>query len=383
MAAHHLQRHSVSLLLFTLLPAGLRAQSDTIDIPPSNVVSAQTFTLVRGAQELPDARLLVTDWLEQRLAVIDFDRRTVADRGRTGAGPEEFRLPGLLLPFRGDSSILIDVGNARLAVLDVNGEIRRTSTPGHGVATSPGGADLSGRLYFTVPSWLAERPLAGDSIQLLRTDGIASSAEPVARIRGVSMLTTPSMQPRVPFVIFAPQDSWLATRNGRVVIVRSADYSIEWHDGNGAVRRGAAHAGASRPISLAEKRAYVRRFLAGSPIGGRGSEGLTIAPAETLSDESVDRVVRASTFAGTLPHFNPGELWLDRNERLWVGRSVASHEHRLYDIFDQRGERIATVRLARDRHLLTIGDAHLYVIHTDSDGLQTIERVALPTVTPS
>jgi hypothetical protein len=31
-----------------------------------------------------------------------------------------------------------------------------------------------------------------------------------------------------------------------------------------------------------------------------------------------------------------------------------------------------------DRQLLTVGQSHVYVVVTDQDGLQTIERVPLP-----
>jgi hypothetical protein len=373
-----IERCAISLLLLATFSHPARSQTKVIDLGSANAVAPQEFSLLRGARELGDGRLVITDWLEQRLSVIDFERRTVEDRGRLGAGPEEFRLPGAILPFRGDSLLLVDVGNGRLAVLDGNAQIRRSFVPAHPAATSPGGADARGNLYFTIPPWLADPPLADDSVSLSRIEAATRQITPVVLVRGNAMLTTPAPQPRVPFVIFAPQDSWRVTQSGRIVIARGGDYSIESIESDGVHRRGPSHAGRARPVTMAERRSYVRRFLAGSPIGGRGSEGLTLAPAEQMSDPFVDGVVQASTFGETLPHFAAGELWLDAFERLWVGRTVADRERRLYDIFDRGGNRITTVRLGMDRHLLTVGQSHVYVVITDQDGLQTIERVPLP-----
>lgn len=367
-----------SLFIVGVCTQSAVAQSRPIDLPSPDATSAQAFSLLRGARELADGRLLVTDWLEQRIALINFAAATVADRGRLGAGPEEFRLPGSLLPFRGDSSILVDLGNGRLAVLDGDGHIRRTFSPAHPAAVSAGAVDARGNIYFTIPGWMAEEKLAGDSVSLMRIDAGSQRGAPIARIRGNAMLTTPAPEMRIPFIVFAPQDSWVVTRSGRIAIVRSSDYSIEWLGADGIRVRGPSHAGRPLPATTAERRAFVRRFAVASPVGGRGSEGLTLAPAELTSDEAVERLMRASTFAETLPYFRPGEVWVDDGDQVWVGRSVADGEKRLYDVFDGDGNRIMTIRLGENRHLLTVGRTHLYVVSTDSDGLQTVERIPMP-----
>lgn len=368
----------VSWFIVAAGASSAEAQSRPVELAPPDATSSQAFSLLRGARELADGRLLVTDWLEQRIARIDFASGTVEDRGRLGAGPDEFRLPGALFPFRGDSSVLVDLGNGRLAVLDGDGHIRRTFAPSHPAAVSAGAIDASGNLYFTVPAWMADEELAGDSVSLMRLGTAGRRADSIARIRGNAMLTTPAPEMRIPFIVFAPQDSWVATRSGRIAIVRSSDYSIEWLGADGNRVRGQSNAGRLLPATTAERRAFVRRFAAASPVGGRGSEGLTLAPAELASDEAVERLMRASTFAETLPHFRPGEVWADGRERVWVGRSVAEGEKRIYDVFGGDGNRITTIRLGANRHLLTVGRAHLYIVVTDSDGLQTVERVPMP-----
>src|SRR5687767_832776 len=106
-----------------------------LTIPDPTV--SEPFTLVSGVRELPDGRLLLTDCLEQRLVVAGFRTQSVTDIGRTGSGPGEYRLPSGLLPFRGDSTILVDLGNTRLTVLDANGRVQRTLRPPVAAAQQP------------------------------------------------------------------------------------------------------------------------------------------------------------------------------------------------------------------------------------------------------
>ena len=103
-------------------------------LPAADAVLREPLSQVRSVRELPDGRVLIVDWLEQRILLGDFRTGNVSERGRVGAGPQEYRLAGALLPFRGDSTLLVDQGNNRLAVLDREGTIRRTFRPAHAAA---------------------------------------------------------------------------------------------------------------------------------------------------------------------------------------------------------------------------------------------------------
>lgn len=164
-------------------------------------------------------------------------------------------------------------------------------------------------------------------------------------------------------------------RPGRGVIVRDRDYHVESFE-NGRMSAGPSHAYRPIPAGPVERVDFVRQFAMSSPIGGRDG-GLGHAPAELLTDESVARLTRTSTFAETLPLFRSGDIHLDVEGRLWVGRSARAGEVRLYDVLDAAGRSLARIRLRPDRQLLTVG-RHAWTVYTDGDGLQTIERYAIP-----
>jgi hypothetical protein len=69
------------------------------------------------------------------------------------------------------------------------------------------------------------------------------------------------------------------------------------------------------------------------------------------------------------------------NGELWVGRWNRPGEAREYDVFDGTGRRTGTVTLRPNRQVLALGQRHVYVVATDEDGLQAVERHRLPTVT--
>jgi hypothetical protein len=363
-----------------MLPCELPAQ-ETVPLDAIQARISEPFSLLRGARELPDGRLLVTDWIEQRVAVIDFARDRVEDRGGLGAGPGEYRLPAGLLPFRGDSTLLVDVGNGRLTVIDANGRIGRSFQPRASPAGQPGGADRHGRLYFTVPAWMVERPLPDDTVELAVYDTDAHATRVLARVQGSRRPSSDhAPTPRVPYVVFAAQDTWTVDAEGRIAVVRDGGYRVQWIDGGRTVT-GPSNDAARPRVTAADRTAFVRRFLLAAPMSGKGEDsGMVATPTEMLSRENVELVVRGSEFAETLPAFAAGDARIDRAGRLWVGLFARAGEPRRHDVFDAQGVRIARVQLRPDRHLIALGRAHVYVAHTDPDGLQTIERYAIPSV---
>jgi hypothetical protein len=378
---HWLTRAGIALTATCVAASGARAQGDVVrELSKPDAVLSEPFSLVRGARELADGRLIVTDWLEQRLAVIDFSRAAIVDRAKIGAGPAEIRLPGGLFPFRGDSTLLVDVGNGRLAVLDGEGRIVRTFAPPAPAAASPSGVDAAGRVYFVIQAWHTEQPLPGDTVEIAVVDAGGGSPRAVARVHGITHPPSSGPHgPRVPFVVFARQDAFAVTSTGGIVVVRGGDYSVEWIKDGRVIAKGPAHPARPFAASSADRTAYVRQFLQSSPMSGRGEDGgLGHTPAEMISDEAVANVVRNTSFAETLPFFRPGDVRIDTSGRVWVGRWVRAGERRIYDIFDGMGRRVGAVRLAEGRQLLALGRRHAYVIHTDDDDLQTLERYTLP-----
>ena len=376
-------RLPVTVLVFSaLFAASSQAQNQPapVELTRPDATLDEQFSLLRGARELPDGKLLVSDWIEQRVAVVDFARGSVTNRGRVGSGPVEFRLPAALLPFRGDSTLLVDVGNSRLAVLDGSGNIRRTLSPTAGGASSPTGADANGRVYFSIPAWQAQRPLAGDTVEIASVNADGTDARTLGRMHGYTPApqNSPTDGPRLPLIVFAQQDAFAVAPSGRIVIVRGRDYSLEWIENGRSVAKGPAHAGRPVPATQAERVAYARQFVMSSPMSGKGEGGtMGHTPASFASGEQLNAMIRRSTFAPNLPFFR-GDIRVDAQNRVWVSRWNRATEPRTYDVFDATGKRIASFRLRADRHIIAVGQRHVHVVYTDSDGLQTLERYPLP-----
>ena len=108
-----------SLLAFVFLWPGsglAQGPAGEIAIETADAVSSESFSLIKGFRELSDGRILVTDWTEERVTVLDLVSGDARDLGRVGGGPSEFRLPSQLIPLPGDSTLLVDFGNVRMII---------------------------------------------------------------------------------------------------------------------------------------------------------------------------------------------------------------------------------------------------------------------------
>ena len=188
------------------------------------------------------------------------------------------------------------------------------------------------------------------------------------------------MAPRVPFVVFSPQDGWALAPDGRVALVRAADYRVEWRQLDGTLIRGPANAISPIPVTDEDRREFVRRFLIASPTSGRGdgASGLGHTPAEWTKPEAVARMVDASQFAATRPAFEAGGIWATENGELWVKRSLSMEAAATFDVFDGRGVAVKRVTLPVGRAVIGMGRSTLYAVVLDDVDLQIIERYGRP-----
>ena len=340
------------------------------------------FSMIRGIRELSDGRILVADRLEEQLYVADFGTGAVRPVGRKGAGPQEYRLPAALIPLGGDSTLLIDEGNGRLSVLAPDLRIVRSVSnqpEGLGFRIWPRAVDARGRLYTEVPAW-ALRGGPGDSALVARWDPKTARLDTLARIRGQTWLTGPASKPRIPYLVYAPQDVWTADASGRVALVRSAGYVVEWHGSDGRTVRGRPTANRALAVTATDRRTYVRNFLVGSAIGGRGGDGSAASgiPASMTTDAAIDEMAARQPFAETRPPFTDATPRIGPGGLLWVERSVAAGAPRVYDLFDAQGMRRRAIVFPAGRRLGGFGRAALYLVATDEDGIEQLERYAVP-----
>ena len=244
----------------------------------------ESFGFLQAVREMPDGRVMAADPLGGTLTLLDLARGTATSLGREGQGPGEWRQPDAVLPLPGDSTLLVDLGNMRLSVLDPDGRFVAThpmtiGRPGPGAGpfdiVQPRAVDLQGRVYFQAVRRGAGPGAAPDSAEVKRWSRIEGEAPVrIVRLRPPAMSSAGSgergggMQVRMRPVPLAPQDDWAVAPDGRVAVIRAEPYSVEWHSPAGAVVRGPQ--GPVSPVRVrdAEKERWSRRSPArawGSP----------------------------------------------------------------------------------------------------------------------
>lgn len=339
------------------------------------------FTQIRGVRELPDGRVLVSDRLDKGVVVADFLRGTVAPIGRTGSGPAEYRLPTALSPMPGDSTLLVDEGNQRLAVIGPDLKVHRSFNliiPGIGVPLGARAVDRRGRYYLQIPGWLNGPRGGTDSIVVVQFDPRTQRVDTLARIKG----STPrrnTMKPGIPYVLFAPQDVWNVTLDGRLGVVRSGDYHVDWREADGRITSGPKIPFERRPVTMDDRMAHTRRFMEGSSISGKNADvGLSPLPAEMLEEKAIRDVAEYQEHASVHPPFTEVTPLVGPDGALWVERSVRLGIPQTWDVIGANGVLAGRLQMPRGRRLVSLGARWLYAVATDDDGLQHLERYAHP-----
>jgi hypothetical protein len=364
-----------------LTAAAAPAGAQPIRLTTPNATLAEEFSSIRGVRELADGRLLVSDYLDERVVLVDLDRGTVTARVTRGSGPHEARLPTRLIPVPGDSTLLVDLGNNRLLLLDGSGRAVRTIPAERSGVMGVRGVDASGALYFAVPGW-AEGPnqLPDDSVRIVRWNPRAGAPEALAVIQGDRMrsdIRSPARTPRIPQVGYASQDGWVVTDAGVLRIVRAAGYRVESRARGAVSLIGPSYAYPTRPVSAADRRAFVERFMATTPTSGKGPDGgMGFTPKAGAAELAA--LVRGTQFAERHPMFSAGDVLPAPGGRLWVGRPAEDGKPVLYDLFDDAGRRVNSVELPAGRRVMSVGARGLYVVAESELGVQRLERYPLP-----
>jgi hypothetical protein len=366
--------------LFAIQAASAQPPASLTLAAPDRVFPVD-FTQIRGTRELPDGRVLLSDRLDKGVVVADFTRGTITRIGRTGSGPAEYRLPTTLSPMPGDSTLLSDEGNQRMAVIGPDLKIHRSFNlmiPGIGVPLGARAVDRSGRYYLQIPGWLNGPRGGTDTIVVIRFDFRSGRVDTLARIKG----STPrknTMKPGLPYVLFATQDVWNVTADGRLAVVRSNDYHVEWRDVGGRVTSGRPIAFDRRPVTMEDRVAHVRRFMENSSISGKnGDAGLSALPAEMLEEKAVRDVASYQEHAEVHAPFNGTTPLIGADGSLWVERSVRLDLPQTWDVIGPDGRVKGRLQMPRGRRLLSLSARWLYAVTSDEDGLQHLERYAHP-----
>jgi len=237
--------------------------------------------------------------------------------------------------------------------------------------------DQKGRLYFQ--SFSADlRALAADSAPILRLDPASKRIDTAGYFRPQKLnVAVDGGKVRVGgMVMFAPEEAWTATDDGRVVRAVPEPYHLVYY-GPAAPKTTAAIPYDPIKVTEADKADAKRNWERGMATG-------RAAAAQAAGRNAPQLAASEPTFAATKPPFlgraalsaaPNGEVWVERSQR----RGDAAGG--IYDRFDPSGKRLAQIRLGSRSRVIGFGTGTVYVVRRDQDDLQYLERYQYP-VTP-
>ncbi len=249
----------------------------------------------------------------------------------------------------------------------------------------PVGGDSQGRVYYSDGGTVRVRmgqgaPELPDSNAVVRWD-LASDATDTAamlaaktgnasRTQSVRMSSSGGQFSFNGMMIrpFAGSDSWAVTPDGKVVVARADEYRLDVYDPNGAKHTGPSIEYEPVEITQAEREAWADRQAQQTVafrMAGGGGQTMQM-PKPDLDDVE---------FPDVMPPFGDNAVYATPFGESWVRRSQPSKEKRpLFDVFDERGERITQLWLPENTQLVGFGEHFVYTVRTDEDDLQWLER---------
>jgi hypothetical protein len=385
--SRHIQGSShiaVLLGLVLAIPADSEGQRHLLTEP--NAVFPEALSSIVGLRELSDGRVVISDRLGQAVMVLDFAAAAVDTIGRTGGGPGEYRVPGPLFPWRGDSTLMIDLGNTRFTMIGPDG--------GFGVSTPlmtqdgdvmrfvmPAGTDLHGNIYFQARSFGLQTPGVTeppDSALIARWNLDSDASDTVVALQTPARkMQTGGGNVAVMSLPFSPQDDWAVAWDGRVAVARGAEFRVEWHGLDGAVVRGPVVS--YEPVEITQADQDEWREARANPQGGAvfiavdaGGGARATAPSHGARFEGPQ--IDDDDWPEVKPPFPAGAVAVTPEGNVWVRRHVRAGSPLQYDVFDEDGRLVQTVVLPERGRVVGFGNGVVFVARSDQYDLQWLER---------
>ena len=397
-------RRSLALLSAASLVAAapIVAQAPVKTLSKPEVEYAEPFTTISAVRELRDGHVIVSDLREKSVQLVDLKAGNARKIGREGSGPGEYALPARLLALPGDTSIVYDPLNRRFLTIGPDGkpgsfvsyENDDAGREGRGVVRMSLGArytDARGRLYSQAPNYSVDpdgRPTSADSAPIIRFDRSTKKTDTLAWI-GVPKAQIQSSQGGTNIAVrvgggnpFSAVDDWAVTPDGRVAIVRTKDYHVDWYAPNGQRTSGPATAYDKIKVTEDDKKQWRERQASGAGATGIaitreiGPGGTTqsagVAPPNMRAPEPTDWPDVKPAFVAQAATAAPnGQLWVLRTRR-------ANDKVPTYDVFDATGRVVSRVALPPSTRVVGFGNGTVYLARSDEDDLQYLQRYRMP-----
>jgi hypothetical protein len=365
-----------TLLLLAVAPASAQVSASPAipirQLAPAEATSEKVEFRV-SARTLSGGRVLVA--LRSKVLLFDSTLKTftvVVDSSSLTPGRAALGIP--MIPFTGDSTLIVDVGAQSFLVLDPNGKITRVMAaprPSDALQlASPyanTGIDAKGRLIYRAafrpppPVFMPGAPMVmpspPDTFPLVRADFDSRVIDTLGVLNaptGIRMTMNRSADGKMSTAMVRQPlptlDEWAVLSDGSLAIVRGHDYHIDWVYGDGTRASTPKMPFDWRRLTEDDKvhlidsmRVLEARYqvMSDSMNAARG------LPPRAPSPLANQTYVPPNEIPDYYPPIRQGAAKADRDGNLWIlpATSLSARGGLLYDVVNRRGEVFERVQL--------------------------------------
>lgn len=336
----------------------------------------EPFSSISELAQFPDERLLVVDFLERRVLLVDLDAGTVMDAAREGGGPLEFRSSSPIVPLADGRVLLWDVVQDRILVFEATGRPSgtRPARVQHQYAVLPRVADASGALYGELRGWKRENGglVQADSSAIVRLRGNSADTLSLVRAEFESHRTSRDRNVLRPSG-FRAFDAWGVFNDGSVLVVRGAEYVPQIVSADGGVREFDPIEFTRIPVTREDRERQMQTVRKSLEDARRRRVG---AGASSLGEL---RVAEPLAWAQYKPAVSESYIRVDSRNRAWVSVHDRDNDSgQRYDLLSSGGRRLDSVRVPVGERLVGFGRGVLFTARKEESGLEYLRRYSLP-----
>lgn len=407
---------STTIALFALPAFTAIAQTavPVRELAPVNAKSAETFGAILGVREIAGGKLLVNDARRRQLSVLDANlanRTVVLDSvavGKQGYG----RFAAPMIPYLGDSTLLVDREALSLLVLDSEGKVARVSSAPKprdlsSLANRASGADPKGNLLYLGEARDEKGGYAlKDSQPIVRANfetRMVDTLGQVLRLINSRTKDEGTADNLVIHIIRNPLptfDEWAPLSDGTIAIVRGQDYHIDFVKPDGAHYSGPKLPFDWKRLTPADKQklidsARVEREKRERDPNAMPSLVRAVSAVEATQGgaaitkanqpKQVEREVDPSEIPDYYPPIRPDAVKADADGNIWILPSTSAQSKNgelVYDVVNNRGALTHRVRMPLGRSIAGFGKGGVvYLMYRDADPKigWTVERTKVVT----
>ena len=356
--------HHALLVALVASPSLLAAQRalDLTGTPAAAI--EQSFTKISGVQELSPTLAVATDNMEAKVLLVDFARNTVKQLGTKGRGPNEYQYPSPPIMGPGGAYVF-DTYQKRAIVVDAKGAIAgMRAMPDANSLSRVKGSDRGHNFYFEGSDFDPTTGRFSDSLPVMRWDPASNRIQPVTRVHGGGRViiqrggSAASLAREI--TPFPHLNAWVPLPDGRIAIVRSDTFRIEFVTPAGTKTFGPALLNKPIAISASERQWYRDTHTPprmGAALAGGGTGPQSMAPQW-----------EDATFPAVMPPFIGSDVLATPEGEIWIGRSFSSADRtRKYEIYDGSGKLVGVATLKPNARVVGFGPKSVYVARTNAD----------------